>query len=339
MTSTDSMYAFLDESGTHSGSRVITIAGYVISPENLAILELEWRAVLAKYGMGELHMKEFVPPHGRYSHWSVGEKRSLIESLVELIHEFTSVGVGAAIEMTHFVAKTHAFAHSKSPDLVKSPYQWCLRYCMVQAAAWADDAKRAGVINYTADAGCVNAGRIQTHYALACESEDTRRKFRLGSLVFANSNTHPGLQCADLLAYEMYKEADRLLSGAARPQRASFLALFREHDRLVTIDSAGMKKEVTRGAQMHMAMLEHLPPKEKFQVMCYALRHMEEKNRKILFEMIPSMQNVYRACIAKGEMGKRLDEMPRELLPPDDPQWFLSRIDRQNEDVDSKEDE
>jgi hypothetical protein len=137
----------------------------------------------------------------------------------------------------------------------------------------------------------------------------------------------------------MYKEADRLLSGATRPPRESFLALFRDRDRLVTIDSAGMKKEVTRGAQIHMAMLGHLPPKEKFQVMCYALRHMKEKNREILFEMIPAMKNVYSACIATGEMGKRLDEMPKYLLPPDDPQWFLSRIDLQIGDIDSTPEE
>jgi hypothetical protein len=320
------MEAFLDESGTHTGSRVVAIAGYVISPESLQVLESEWRSLLEKYGMDELHMKEFVPPCGKYSQWPEEEKRSLLESLVGLIHRFSLVGIGAAVEMDEFVANTHAFAHSKSPDLVQSPYQWCLRYCMVQAAAWADKAERTGLINYTMDRGCSNRGHVQRHYALSQENEETQQRFRLGSLVFVDSKDHPAVQCADLLAYEMYKEADRVLSSAARPPRGSFLALLRDNDRLVTIDPDAMKKEVIRGMQINMAMLGHLPPKEKFQVMCYALRHMKEKNREVLFGMIPSLRNVYSACIAKGEMGKRLDELPRELLPPDDPEWYLSRI-------------
>ncbi|HZE23121.1 MAG TPA: hypothetical protein VE054_03940, partial [Blattabacteriaceae bacterium] len=59
-----------------------------------------------------------------------------------------------------------------------------------------------------------------------------------------------------------------------------------------------------------------------FQVMCYALRHMKPDKRETLFKMIPSMRSVYFGCLAKGEMGRRLDELPRELLPPDDPTWF-----------------
>ncbi len=93
-----------------------------------------------------------------------------------------------------------------------------------------------------------------------------------------------------------------------------------------------MKKEVTRGMQINMAILGHLPPREKFQVMCYALRHMKEKNRKALFETVPAMQNVYNACMATGEMGKPFDDLPPELLPPDDPEWFLSRINSLAED-------
>lgn len=310
------MEAFLDESGTYAGSRVVAIAGYVISPESLPVLECEWRSVLEKYGMDELHMKEFVPPGGKYSQWPEEEKRSFIESLIGLIHQYSLVGIGAALEVDAFVANTHAFAHSKSPDLVQSPYQWCLRYSMVQAAAWADKAERTGLINYTLDRGCVSRGHVQRHYALSRENEETRQRFRLGSLVFVDSKEHPALQCADLLAYEMYKEADRVLSSAARPTRGSFLALLRDNDRLVTIDPDAMKKEVARGAQINMAMLGHLPPKEKFQVMCYALRHMKETNREVLFDLIPSLRNVYGACIATGEMGKRLDELPRELLPP-----------------------
>lgn len=319
------MEAFLDESGTHAESRAITVAGYVISPESLPVLERKWRSLLGKYGMDELHMKEFVPPHGKYSQWPEEKKRSLFEALIGLIHQFSLVGVGAAVEMNEFVTTSHAFAHSKSPDLVKSPYQWCLLHCMVQAAAWADEEKRAGLINYTLDEGCPSRGRVQKDYALTRENEETRQKFRLGSLTFVDSKHHPAVQCADLLAYEMYREADRMIAGAERPPRGSFLALFRSHDRLGTINPGTLKKEVVRGAQIHWAALSNLPPKEKFLVMCYALRGMDEKNREVFFDMFPSFRDIYSTCITSHEMGIPINELPRELLPPDDPEWYLSR--------------
>jgi hypothetical protein len=52
--------AFLDESGTHAGSLVTAMAGYVISSEALPLLKSEWLALLSQHEMDELHMKEFL---------------------------------------------------------------------------------------------------------------------------------------------------------------------------------------------------------------------------------------------------------------------------------------
>jgi Protein of unknown function (DUF3800) len=321
------MEAFLDESGTHAGSKIIALAGYVISAEALPRLQHSWLNALEGHSLEELHMKDFVPPHGKHSQWNEEKKRGLLKTLIGLIHEHSLVGIGAAVEIDEFIATTQAFAHSKSPDIVESPYEWCFRHCATQAAAWVDKAERPGLISYTLDEGCSTRGRIYAHHELSREDRSLRDKYRLGPMSFADSKRNPALQCADLLAYEMYKEADRQLSGAARPSRGSFLALWRDHDRLVTISPDAIKRQLQRGMQINWVMVEHLPPREKFQVMCYALRHMKENNREVLFGMNPAMRNVYNACLALGEMGMRLDELPRELLPPDDPEWFRSRID------------
>ncbi len=178
---------------------------------------------------------------------------------------------------------THSFANSKSPDLVQSPYEWCFRHCTVQAAEWADSSATPGMIDYVLDSGCSVRGYVYERFQMSKECRDLREKYRLGSLQFGDSETVPALQCADLLAYEMYKEADRTISNAPRPPRGSFLALFRnETDRLGTIKEEALKHEVRRGMQIHAATLDHLPSKEKFQVMCYALRRMKPENRETL---------------------------------------------------------
>lgn len=72
------MIAFLDKSGTHAGSKVTAIAGYVIKPEALLSLESEWSLALREFDVNELHMREFVPPHGKFSRWDNTRKRDLV---------------------------------------------------------------------------------------------------------------------------------------------------------------------------------------------------------------------------------------------------------------------
>ena len=120
---------------------------------------------------------------------------------------------------------------------------------------------------------------------------------RSTDLVLSNSETvkQSPRSNALILAYGMYKEADRTISNAPRPPRGSFLALFRnETDRLGTIKEEALKHEVRRGMQIHAATLDHLPSKEKFQVMCYALRRMKPENRETLLRDDPI--NAERLC-------------------------------------------
>lgn len=312
------MRAFLDESGTHAGSLVTAVAGYLIPADSVALLENEWTELLALHELSELHMKEFVPPHGKYAHWNDAKKRSLLEPLISLIHKYSVVGVGAAVEMDEFMRTTHTRAHAKAPQLVESPYEWCVRQCMWQVVRWADKNEYTGVVAYTLDQGDPNQQGARRSFDATKENQSFREKYRLGTLEFADSRDVYAIQCADLLAYEMYKEADRLLSGSPRQTRKSFLALLRENDQLVTIKPEAMKEEVGRGMQLILAITSLLPPREKFQVLCYGLRPITAEQRETIFGIIPELRNVYRDCIACGEMGKRLEQLPPEVMPPDD---------------------
>jgi hypothetical protein len=87
------MIAFLDESGTHAGSRVTAMAGYLIKSDALQVLENQWSSTLKEFQLDELHMREFVPPHGKYSEWDAERRRTLLEQLILIIHQHSSVGV------------------------------------------------------------------------------------------------------------------------------------------------------------------------------------------------------------------------------------------------------
>jgi hypothetical protein len=317
---------FLDESGTHQGSLVTAMAGYLIHSEAVIKLESEWQSILSQKGLDELHMREFVPPHGRYAGWNETQKRELLEPLIVLIHKYSLSGVGAALEMDNFMQTVQANAHTRAPELVESPYEWCLRYCSIQAAIFADKNGLDGKIDCVLDAGNANRHYAVEGFIKSRQNHGLADRFRLGTITVCDSKKVPALQCADLLAYEMYKEADRKLSESPRSTRKSFMKLFRENDRLITIDGELVKKQLYRGYNTLQAIISLLPPKEKFQVRCYGLRSITAEKRELIFEAIPAYRKIYDLCLSTGEMGVRLCDLPPEVLPPDDPAILLPLI-------------
>ncbi|SFS07594.1 Protein of unknown function [Granulicella pectinivorans] len=319
---------FLDESGTHDGSSAVVMAGYLIEAEVVPLLNAEWLAVLTQYDVEELHMKEFVPPHGAYAKWGEEKKRAFLESLISLIHKFTLIGVGASLQLDPNLRKTQLHAHKKAPELVESLYAFCLRACVIRAAAFADSRNDddGAVIDYILDRGCADRHHAEKGFTNAKLDDEVGGKLRLGSIAFEDSQLLPALQCADLLAYEMYKEVDREIRNSSRPPRGSFLALWRDSDQLMTIDPDTAKRQVSRGAAAITAIISFLPPVEKFQVWCYGLRSLSEDQRLAIFGVIPEFQKIYAMCLASGEMGKRLADLPPDAMPPDDPDLLMPEL-------------
>jgi hypothetical protein len=327
---------FLDESGTHAGSRVTAVAGYVVSEESLLLLEREWIASLNEHQIDELHMKEFVPPYGKQAAWDESKKRALLEPLIALIHRHSSLGVGAAVVMDEFMQSTHARALAAAPGIIFSPYQWCLRFCINQVAEWADANGHDGPFDYTLDQGDTNRHWVTQDFNDLRADSRLRQKYRLGSINFEDSQRVPALQCADLLAYEMYKEMDRLLSQSERRTRGSFVALFRENDRLGTVKEDPIKDQILRTIKYDFARITLLPPREKFQILCAKLRSVTDFQRDTLFEMMPALRTVYASCIESEELGVRWDELPPGSVPPEDPSVLLPLMCLSFEELSSK---
>jgi len=318
------MKVFLDESGTHEGSRAVAVAGYLISDDNQARLQVEWAEVLAKWNVKELHMREFVPPHGKYAGMTGEEKIALFSELIATIHKYCVLGVGGAVEMNEFMRTIYARNQQKAPQMVNTPYEWCVRYCVVQVSQWGKENGFEGPIDYVLDDG---GGSKEGILRMLTEtSPEVESEHRIGSVTFADSVVHPGLQCADLLAYEMYKEMDRVLSESPRSSRKSFLALFRDGDRLTTVSNDVLKDSLAEGANAIWAIVSLLPPMFRFKVMCYGLRSVTDEQREAMFSASPFVREIWRMCEASGEMGMRLDEVPEEFMPPDDPDLLMKAM-------------
>ena len=302
------------------------MAGFVVATDALPVLEAKWREELDRHGIRELHMKEFVPPHGRYSHLSNEQRRGLLEPLISLVHRRTMLGVGAAVVIDEFMQTTYRKQMLRYPELVGSPYSWCMRYCVAQVADWAESVGHRDLIEFVLDRGNTHRSEAERDFNARRADPSMRNSFRLGSIEFQDSAQVIALQCADLLAYELYKEGDRVLSESSREPRGSFVALLRDGDRLIKIAPEELIRAAFTPTKAMMAIVSLLPAQERFQVLCYGLRSITDEQRTALFGAMPEMRKIYELCLASGEMGKRLDELPPEVLPPDDPGILMPLI-------------
>lgn len=322
------MIVILDESGTHAGSRALSVAGFVIAQDSIPPLLQEWEGELKRNQIEFLHMRDFVPPHGKYSGRSPEERQRLFTALIEIIHRHALIAVGAAIELDDFMQSSYAHALAKAPDLVDSPYGWCVLQCILQTAEWANENSAAEEITFVLEDGCEGTRKVEERFRGLKADPNLQRKIRLGDMKFVSKKDYPLTQCADFLAYEMYKELDRVISKASRPARRSMLALYRTGDRIGTIDQKYLRAQLQRGASMLEAIVSYLPPVEQFKVRCFQLRLLTDAKRETVFSILPSMRKVYEMCLACGELGKSLKDIDPKLLPPDDPELMASLMEK-----------
>jgi hypothetical protein len=52
--------AYFDESGKHHGSKVLTVAGYVSTPERWLAFEKEWKVALAELNLARCRARTLV---------------------------------------------------------------------------------------------------------------------------------------------------------------------------------------------------------------------------------------------------------------------------------------
>jgi hypothetical protein len=308
----------LDESGTHAGSLAIAVAGFAIYEDRQSVLETEWRQVLDAFGIQKLHMKDFVPPHGKYAGKTAGERSELFKKLIETIHKHSLFGIGAAIELTKFMKTTYASALLKAPHLVDSPYHQCITHCVLQAAQWADAQDDKIQFQYVIEKGCAGSGRVQSVLHQLKGTKDLWKSLRIDELRFATKKDFQLTECADFLAYEMYKEVDRTLSESLRQPRSSLVALIREGDQIITVPRSALQNHLARGGAVIEAMTQYLPPEERFRVECFGLRSLDDERRELVFSVKPYLRDVWRRCLATGEMGVKLADVDPKLLPPDE---------------------
>ncbi len=216
------VHCFLDDSGKESQptNPFVVMAGYFAEMSVWLQLWQQWANLLVKHQITSVHMKELIPIEGEYKKlgWDIEKRDAAIADFIEEIRKAPVIGIGVAVKMTAW--RTVKAANPKLPfgTVQEFVLQRILRGVVERLAILPDVSKVALVFDRDPEFA---ANRIKVFSWLL---SDPKANKLMASIMFADPHVYPGLQCADILAWETRKELVQKAGsfGSTRRWRAIF---------------------------------------------------------------------------------------------------------------------
>lgn len=209
--------AFLDESGTHDGSPVITVAGYVARRHGWNRFTQKWRRTLSPIKV--FHSSECNGFHGEWKGWTKEDRDEKVKQLLPLLPSIEGVGLAIGIVQRDLeealTARPHLLAYW--PSSYEACCQWWIS-TMLQRMQERGNRDRLAIVHEENQYGT----EARSAYNYVREHHDPYGQ--LASFSFGQKQDCVPLQAADILAYEIHK---RLQNIEGNP-RKSFDVLMKE---------------------------------------------------------------------------------------------------------------
>lgn len=203
--------SYLDDSGSHDGSGVVTIGGPVVSRIQFKAFSGRWDKLLKKYHVDHpLKMADFVRPHGRYCGWLPEIKMSLFYDISALVNSHKLYSISVAIEGPMFESALNAEVRRS----LIGPYAFAFFGAVLLNQSIAQHVTTVSMsrLSYLVDTGFRHQDQLSEAHAVLINSEKRSGATRLtGALAFDSDDRVPALQAADIIAWASRK---RQLDGA-----------------------------------------------------------------------------------------------------------------------------
>jgi hypothetical protein len=208
------LQAYFDESGTHSGSPVLTVGCYYARPSVWNKWTKDWNR--KKQPINVFHANECNERNGQFEGWSRPDRDKLVIDLLPTLTAHKLKGIVSGINLVEFEE-----AAKETPEIrqtVKDPYFTCFSYCMFSLLSILER-------DYPGDGLAVvheqNDYREQAEktFKFVWDVLDKHRHKMWFS--FGSKEMFVPLQAADVLAYD----GNHLLRDLKKAPRPSWLAL------------------------------------------------------------------------------------------------------------------
>lgn len=230
--------AYMDESGIHDGAQLCVIAGYWGNVRKWKRFEQTWKQIIKDTGeptLKEFHSTEFWSGDGSrkgiFAQWSDEKAERFINDLANCIVESNIFPTSAALVISDWdklnkaerMALTGGYYDTAQNKWTASgapnrKYFLPFQFAVVNPAI---HCKSGLHVHYIFDLNKQFKHHAADLYALMRKDRNLECRHKLGALDFETGENAPGLQAADLLAYQSYKCSE--IGKAKRPTRFSEL--------------------------------------------------------------------------------------------------------------------
>jgi len=215
--------AFFDESGAHGGpDDVFTVGGFVAR-------ESRWKRIAAAWdkqlGRRVFHMNHFENREGDFKDWpkTQAKRIELISALADSIQGNEAFGTAHSVDICAFhelMCPTTSFHQAK-----RLAYGFMLQSCLNDLIEHFHIPRGERLSVVGEKIGGIEGWATDCFYEFkrAHESE-----YKIGQITFAQKANFRGLQAADMMAYEGFKEiTNQVLKDGSIPRRKLLVALDR----------------------------------------------------------------------------------------------------------------
>ena len=200
----------------------VCMAGYFAELDVINNVNYRWVQLLIKHGIPEIHMRELIHLSGIYAplRWDIPKRDAVLNDFIDVIKTEELVGVGVAVKMAAWREVVKEY-----PDIRFGTVQeFCLQRILRRIIDRLNAAQVQDHVALLFDPDPeFSANRVKLFNALIAHRSQGRL---LASITFANPRLYPGLQCADILAWETRKEMIQRMGGHRSTKR--WIAIFTE---------------------------------------------------------------------------------------------------------------
>jgi hypothetical protein len=219
------LHGYFDESGTHFGSKALSVAGYISTVERWLNFEQEWKAALKEFGGLEFfHMADFVAHEGIYKTWTEDERKGRLARLIAIINRNVVAGVGFAVSMKSYFR----IFSKKAKRYTGGAYGLAAISCFYDSCTAVRASHPDAKIAYVFEAGAEGHGQVLKVFDDMFSRREMREAHKMLSLKFEGKTSFAPLQAADILSYELYRLLPVQLREISVPPRINVLTELRQ---------------------------------------------------------------------------------------------------------------
>jgi hypothetical protein len=218
--------AYYDESGTHVGSPITVLGGFVGSMDDWAKFDCEWRKILTKYDLRYIRAKQLFHRQGPYRGWTEKKIDHLWTDILYVLQERKELQISKIILRDEDYQSYVSYCPISRRERLDTRYALCVRCAMHFLPMVHHRTRVKGVVNFILEDGHKNAGDALRVFLEMKDRSKYEWARSIGIMTFGTKPEDTPLQAADLISYWFYKtEMDKISGdpGDDDPMDISFL--------------------------------------------------------------------------------------------------------------------